>query len=155
MMKGIYFAYVIVTLAYFPVATAGYAAYGNQVNADVLLSVSRPAGLIAVANFMVVIHIAASYQVNHCTHHGSAASAISKSVLLSTTARAHQEGLRASHEAPCDLALGSEPSPVPVSALDQPFQQNMSRFPLARSAAVFKSVHIHECPKYVNTYIIM
>ena len=67
MMKGIYFAYVIVTLAYFPVATAGYAAYGNQVNADVLLSVSRPAGLIAAANFMVVIHIAASYQVAHCT----------------------------------------------------------------------------------------
>lgn len=63
MMKGIYFAYVIVTLAYFPVATAGYAAYGNQVNADVLLSVSRPAGLIAAANFMVVIHIAASYQI--------------------------------------------------------------------------------------------
>ena len=62
-MKGIYFAYVIVILAYFPVATAGYAAYGNLVNADVLLSVSRPAGLIAVANFMVVIHIAASYQV--------------------------------------------------------------------------------------------
>ena len=67
MMKGIYFAYVIVTLAYFPVATAGYAAYGNQVNADVLLSVSQPAGLIAAANFMVVIHIAASYQVDHCT----------------------------------------------------------------------------------------
>ena len=66
MMKGIYFAYVIVTLAYFPVATAGYAAYGNQVNADVLLSVSKPAGLIAVANFMVVIHIAASYQVDCC-----------------------------------------------------------------------------------------
>lgn len=64
MMKGIYFAYVIVTVAYFPVATAGYAAFGNQVNADVLLSVSRPAGLIAVANFMVVIHIAASYQVH-------------------------------------------------------------------------------------------
>ena len=63
MMKGIYFAYVVVTLAYFPVATAGYAAYGNNVNADVLLSVSRPAALIAVANFMVVIHIAASYQV--------------------------------------------------------------------------------------------
>lgn len=69
MMKGIYFAYVIVTLAYFPVATAGYAAYGNEVNADVLLSVSRPAGLIAVANFMVVIHIAASYQVRQPSTH--------------------------------------------------------------------------------------
>lgn len=68
MMKGIYFAYVIVTLAYFPVATAGYAAFGNQVNADVLLSVSRPAGLIEVANFMVVIHIAASYQVHPLLH---------------------------------------------------------------------------------------
>lgn len=63
MMKSVYFAYVVVTLAYFPVATAGYAAYGNDVNADVLLSVSRPPALIAVANFMVVIHIAASFQV--------------------------------------------------------------------------------------------
>ena len=63
MMKSVYFAYVVVTLAYFPVATAGYAAYGNEVNADVLLSVSRPPALIAVANFMVVIHIAASFQV--------------------------------------------------------------------------------------------
>lgn len=64
MMNSIYFAYVVVTLAYFPVATAGYAAYGNEVNADVLLSVSQPPALIAVANFMVLVHIAASYQVS-------------------------------------------------------------------------------------------
>ncbi len=64
MMNSIYFAYVVVTFAYFPVATAGYAAYGNEVNADVLLSVSQPPALIAVANFMVLVHIAASYQVS-------------------------------------------------------------------------------------------
>jgi hypothetical protein len=64
MMNSVYFAYVVVTFAYFPVATAGYAAYGNEVNADVLLSVSQPPALIAVANFMVLVHIAASYQVS-------------------------------------------------------------------------------------------
>jgi hypothetical protein len=64
MMNSVYFAYVVVTFAYFPVATAGYAAYGNEVNADVLLSVSQPPVLIAVANFMVLVHIAASYQVS-------------------------------------------------------------------------------------------
>ena len=63
MMKGVYVAFAVVTLAYFPVACAGYAAFGNEVNADVLLSVSNPPALIAIANFMVVVHIGASYQV--------------------------------------------------------------------------------------------
>ena len=63
MMKSVYVAFAVVTLAYFPVACAGYAAFGSQVNADVLLSVSRPTALIAIANLMVVVHIAASYQV--------------------------------------------------------------------------------------------
>ena len=62
-MKGVYVAFAVVTLAYFSVACAGYAAFGNEVNADVLLSVSNPPALIAIANFMVVVHIGASYQV--------------------------------------------------------------------------------------------
>ncbi|KAK9815636.1 hypothetical protein WJX72_007252 [[Myrmecia] bisecta] len=63
MMKGVYAAYVVVCLAYFPVAIAGFAAFGNAVYPDVLLSVENPSWLISLANFMVVIHIAASYQV--------------------------------------------------------------------------------------------
>lgn len=64
MMKGVYVAYAVTAVAYFCVAGAGYAAFGNAVQADVLLSISNPAGLIAAANFMVVVHVAASYQVS-------------------------------------------------------------------------------------------
>ena len=63
MMRGLAAAYTVVVVAYFPVASAGYAAFGNLVSPDVLLSVRKPAWLISLANFMVVIHLAASYQV--------------------------------------------------------------------------------------------
>lgn len=63
MMKGIAMAYVIVIAAYFSVSTSGYAAFGATVQPDVLLSVSRPTWLIAVANMMVVVHVAAGFQV--------------------------------------------------------------------------------------------
>ena len=63
MMRGLFAAYSVVLIAYFPVASAGYAAFGNGVSPDVLLSASKPAWLISVANFMVVVHLAASYQV--------------------------------------------------------------------------------------------
>ena len=49
--------------AYFPVAIAGYTAFGNAVDADVLLSVGRPAWLTRAANAMVVVHVIASWQV--------------------------------------------------------------------------------------------
>ena len=42
-----------------------------RLNADVLLSVQRPVWLIRLANFFVVVHLAASYQVRHicsCLH---------------------------------------------------------------------------------------
>ena len=45
-------------------ASAGYAAFGNSVSPDILLSVRKPAWLISLANFMVVIHLAASFQVS-------------------------------------------------------------------------------------------
>ena len=63
MMRGLLSAYAVVLVAYFPVASAGYAAFGNVVSPDVLLSVRNPPWLISVANFMVVIHLAASFQV--------------------------------------------------------------------------------------------
>lgn len=63
MMAGVYAAYTVTVAAYFGVAIAGYAAFGNAVNADVLLSVQRPAWLVRLANFFVVMHLAASYQV--------------------------------------------------------------------------------------------
>lgn len=71
MMAGVYAAYLVTVAAYFGVAVTGYAAFGNVVNADVLLSVQRPVWLIRLANLFVVVHLAASYQVRHicsCLH---------------------------------------------------------------------------------------
>jgi hypothetical protein len=63
MMYGVGASYVIVVSAYFSVAIAGYAAFGGAVAADVLLSVHRPLVLVDIANFMVVLHVAAGYQI--------------------------------------------------------------------------------------------
>ena len=67
MMRGIFLAYGVIVCAYFPVAIAGYAAFGNTVDADVLLTVAHPGWLIRVANVMVVVHVGASWQVG-CRH---------------------------------------------------------------------------------------
>jgi hypothetical protein len=63
MMKGIAVAYVVVIAAYFSVAIAGYAAYGATVQSDVLLSITHPVALVDAANIMVVLHVAAGYQI--------------------------------------------------------------------------------------------
>eukprot|EP01023_Acetabularia_acetabulum_P058183 TRINITY_DN6838_c0_g2_i3.p1 TRINITY_DN6838_c0_g2~~TRINITY_DN6838_c0_g2_i3.p1 ORF type:complete len:488 (-),score=64.93 TRINITY_DN6838_c0_g2_i3:164-1549(-) len=63
MMFAVSLSYVVVILCYFPVAIAGYAAFGNSVEADVLISISSPHWLVALGNAMVLIHILASYQV--------------------------------------------------------------------------------------------
>lgn len=63
MMKGIAVAYVVVIAAYFSVAIAGYAAFGAEVRPDVLLSISHPRALVDAANMMVVLHVAAGYQI--------------------------------------------------------------------------------------------
>ena len=72
MMRGIYLAYVVILVAYFPVAICGYLAFGSSVDPDVLLSVGRPAWLTRAANFMVVIHVGASWQVrgSYCVDPG-------------------------------------------------------------------------------------
>lgn len=66
MMKGIYLAYALILAAYFSVSVAGFAAFGNGVNPDILLSIKDPAWLVKSANLMVVVHVAASFQVGIC-----------------------------------------------------------------------------------------
>ncbi|KAI3952626.1 hypothetical protein MKX01_013588 [Papaver californicum] len=63
MWKGVVVAYLIVALCYFPVAIAGFWAYGNAVEDDVLISLEHPPWLIALANFMVFLHVVGSWQV--------------------------------------------------------------------------------------------
>ena len=62
-MKGIYLAYALIIAAYFGVSIAGFGAFGNTINPDILLSIQNPQWLIKLANLMVVVHVAASFQV--------------------------------------------------------------------------------------------
>ncbi|KAJ4955768.1 hypothetical protein NE237_012551 [Protea cynaroides] len=63
MWRGVVFAYIIVAICYFPVAFIGYWMFGNAVQSDILISLSKPTWLIAVANMFVVIHVIGSYQI--------------------------------------------------------------------------------------------
>ncbi|KAG6474374.1 hypothetical protein ZIOFF_068309 [Zingiber officinale] len=63
MWKGVIVAYIVVALCYFPVAFVGYWAFGNGVEDNILVSLSRPHWLIAMANMMVVVHVIGSYQI--------------------------------------------------------------------------------------------
>ncbi|KAI5329595.1 PREDICTED: lysine [Prunus dulcis] len=63
MWKGVFIAYVVVALCYFPVAMIGYWVFGNNVEDNILISLQKPRWLIALANFFVVIHVIGSYQV--------------------------------------------------------------------------------------------
>ncbi|KAK8574387.1 hypothetical protein V6N12_062082 [Hibiscus sabdariffa] len=63
MLKGVFVAYIIVALCYFPVALIGYWMFGNAVEDNVLISLEKPAWLIAMANIFVVIHVIGSYQI--------------------------------------------------------------------------------------------
>lgn len=63
MWKGVIFAYAIVALCYLSVAASGFWAFGSLVEDDILISLEKPRWLIAVANFMVFLHVLGSYQV--------------------------------------------------------------------------------------------
>ena len=63
MWKGVIVAYIVVALCYFPVAFVGYYIFGNGVDDNILMSLKKPAWLIATANMFVVIHVIGSYQV--------------------------------------------------------------------------------------------
>ncbi|KAL9157385.1 hypothetical protein ABFS82_08G001900 [Erythranthe guttata] len=59
--RGVLVAYFIVT---FPVALIGYWIFGNNEQDNILVSLEKPAWLIAAANmFGVVIHVIGSYLV--------------------------------------------------------------------------------------------
>ncbi|XP_074310590.1 lysine histidine transporter 1-like [Silene latifolia] len=63
MWKGVVVAYIVVALCYFPVSLIGYWVFGNNVEDDILISLNKPAWLIAMANLFVVIHVIGSYQI--------------------------------------------------------------------------------------------
>ncbi|KAF8378144.1 hypothetical protein HHK36_029481 [Tetracentron sinense] len=63
MWKGVMVAYFVVGICYFPVAFLGYRSFGNQVEDNILISLSKPNWLIAAANMFVVIHVIGSYQI--------------------------------------------------------------------------------------------
>jgi len=63
MWKGALVAYIIVAMCYFPVTFVGYWAFGNSVDDNILITLSKPKWLIAAANMMVVVHVIGSYQV--------------------------------------------------------------------------------------------
>ena len=67
MWKGVVVAYIVVALCYFPVALIGFYIFGNKVSDNVLISLEKPAWLIATANMLVVIHVIGGYQVNFQT----------------------------------------------------------------------------------------
>ena len=63
MWRGVVVAYIVVALCYFPVALIGYWIFGNGVEDNILISLEKPAWLIAMANMFVVVHVIGSYQV--------------------------------------------------------------------------------------------
>ncbi|XP_068647601.1 lysine histidine transporter 2-like [Aristolochia californica] len=63
MWRGVMVAYVVVALCYFGVSIAGFWAFGDIVQDDILVSLERPPWLIAIGNLMVFIHVIGSYQV--------------------------------------------------------------------------------------------
>jgi amino acid permease len=68
MWKGVIVAYIVVALCYFPVALIGYWAFGRVVDDNILITLSKPKWLIAMANMMVVVHLIGSYQVTSNPH---------------------------------------------------------------------------------------
>ncbi|CAJ2668012.1 lysine/histidine transporter 1-like protein [Trifolium pratense] len=63
MWKGVILAYIGVAFCYFPTAIIGYYMFGNTVDDNILITLERPAWLIAAANLFVVIHVIGGYQV--------------------------------------------------------------------------------------------
>ncbi|KAL1564278.1 putative amino acid transporter [Salvia divinorum] len=58
----------IVALCYFPIALISYRMFGNQVQQNILLSLQKPAWLVAEANMFVVIHVYQIYAMSVFLH---------------------------------------------------------------------------------------
>lgn len=63
MWKGVILAYIGVAFCYLPVAFIGYYMFGNSVDDNILITLERPAWLIAMANLFVFVHVIGGYQV--------------------------------------------------------------------------------------------
>ncbi|GFP97480.1 lysine histidine transporter 2 [Phtheirospermum japonicum] len=63
MFKGVFFAYIVVSICYVPVAIFGYFMFGNSVDDNILLTLENPTWLIASANMFVFVHVLVGYQV--------------------------------------------------------------------------------------------
>eukprot|EP00199_Chlamydomonas_sp_CCMP681_P000406 CAMPEP_0119107552 /NCGR_PEP_ID=MMETSP1180-20130426/11077_1 /TAXON_ID=3052 ORGANISM="Chlamydomonas cf sp, Strain CCMP681" /NCGR_SAMPLE_ID=MMETSP1180 /ASSEMBLY_ACC=CAM_ASM_000741 /LENGTH=487 /DNA_ID=CAMNT_0007093057 /DNA_START=85 /DNA_END=1548 /DNA_ORIENTATION=+ len=63
MLLGLNVTFVAAAIMYFGVACTGYAAYGNQVQSNILNSIGQPVWVIATAHMAVVVHVLASYLV--------------------------------------------------------------------------------------------
>jgi len=63
MWRGVSVAYTIVIICYLSVAVFGFWGYGNVVDDDILITLEHPNWLIAIANFMVFVHVLGSFQV--------------------------------------------------------------------------------------------
>lgn len=63
MMRGVWVAYAVVSWCYFCVAIAGYWAFGNSVEDNVIFSIGHPRWMVAMADIFVTIHVIGSYQV--------------------------------------------------------------------------------------------
>ncbi|KAG5020765.1 hypothetical protein JHK87_016620 [Glycine soja] len=63
MWRGVSVAYTIVIICYLSVAVFGFWGYGNVVDDDILITLEHPNWLIAIANFMVFVHVLGSFQI--------------------------------------------------------------------------------------------
>eukprot|EP00256_Glycine_max_P057835 XP_014625737.1 lysine histidine transporter 2 isoform X2 [Glycine max] len=63
MWRGVILAYIGVAFCYLPVAFIGYYMFGNSVDDNILITLERPAWLIAAANLFVFVHVVGGYQV--------------------------------------------------------------------------------------------
>jgi amino acid permease len=65
MMKGVNVTFIVTGLAYFAVSIMGFWAFGTSVADNVLLTFARGPNswVVAMADMMVVVHVASAYQV--------------------------------------------------------------------------------------------
>lgn len=63
MMRGVWVAYAVVSWCYFGVSIAGYWAFGNAVEDNVIFSIGHPKWMVAMADLFVTVHVIGSYQV--------------------------------------------------------------------------------------------
>ena len=63
MMTSVHLTFASTAFFYFSVAFTGYHTFGNAVEPNILLSLSRPAGVMVAANAMVIFHVLAGFHV--------------------------------------------------------------------------------------------